>query len=339
MKININLGKLSYDILVENGALKRLDEELDLKRKALIVTDSGVPREYAQTVAAFCESPFIMTIGQGEGSKSIEVWEKLLQKMLYEGFTRFDAVVAVGGGVVGDISGFAAASYMRGIDFYNIPTTLLSQVDSSVGGKTAVNLDGIKNIVGAFYQPKKVIIDPEVLKTLDNRQFSSGLAEAIKMAACFDEELFELIESGNAVSNIERIIEKSIGIKASVVEKDEKEAGLRKVLNFGHTIGHGIESQGGENPLTHGECVAIGMIPMCSEKTRERLYAVLKKLNLPVEFRGDSEKVFAAVLHDKKMNSGTITVSFVDEPGSFRFEEVSPDSLREKIKSVVKETE
>ena len=319
MKININLGKLSYDILVENGALKRLDEELDLKRKALIVTDSGVPREYAQTVAAFCESPFIMTIGQGEGSKSIEVWEKLLQKMLYEGFTRFDAVVAVGGGVVGDISGFAAASYMRGIDFYNIPTTLLSQVDSSVGGKTAVNLDGIKNIVGAFYQPKKVIIDPEVLKTLDNRQFSSGLAEAIKMAACFDEELFELIESGNAVSNIERIIEKSIGIKASVVEKDEKEAGLRKALNFGHTFGHGIEAN---STLYHGECVALGMLEMCSDEVKERLINVYKKYSLPTSADVPREKIIDAARHDKKTVGNKIDAVFVEKIGSFEFRKI-----------------
>ena len=319
MKINIDLGKESYDILIESDILSRLSEELNLERKALIVTDSGVPEEYAKTVAAFCESPFIVTIGQGEASKSIEVWEKLLQKMLLEKFTRFDAVVAVGGGVVGDISGFAAASYMRGIDFYNIPTTLLSQVDSSVGGKTAVNLGGVKNIVGAFYQPKKVIIDPEVLKTLDERQFSSGLAESIKMAACFDEELFELIESGDARLNIETIIEKSIRIKASVVEKDEKEAGLRKALNFGHTLGHGIEAN---STLYHGECVALGMLEMCSDEVKERLINVYKKYSLPTETDTPREKIIEAARHDKKSVGNKIDAVFVKKIGTFEFRKI-----------------
>ena len=319
MKININLGKESYDIVIESGVLNRLSDELNLKRKVLVVTDSGVPEEYARKVAAFCESPFIVSIGQGEAVKSIEVWEKLLQKMLLENFTRFDAVAAVGGGVVGDISGFAAASYMRGIDFYNIPTTLLSQVDSSVGGKTAVNLDGIKNIVGAFYQPKKVIIDPDVLKTLDSRQFASGLAESIKMAACFDKELFEIIETGDAHSDIERIIEKSIRIKAWVVEKDEKEAGLRKALNFGHTFGHGIEAN---SNLYHGECVALGMLRMCSDEVKQRLLNVYNKYSLPTVTDVPEEKITEAARHDKKTVGNKIDAVFVEKIGSFEFRKI-----------------
>jgi 3-dehydroquinate synthase len=165
----------------------------------LVVTDSGVPKAYAATVAALCDSAVVVTVDEGESSKSICVWEKLLTKMLAEHFTRSDAVVAVGGGVVGDLAGFVAASYMRGVDFYNIPTTLLAQVDSSVGGKVAVDLCGIKNTVGAFYQPKKVLIDPEVLKTLSDRHVSNGLAEALKMSLTSDAELFELFRQGKAV--------------------------------------------------------------------------------------------------------------------------------------------
>ena len=261
MTINVELGKNSYDILIARGALGRVDKELNLNRKVLVLTDNGVPKAYSEQVGALCKEPFIYTVEQGEGSKSVETWKKVLEFMLENGFNRGDCVVAVGGGVVGDLAGFVAASYMRGIDFYNIPTTLLSQVDSSVGGKTAVNLGGVKNIVGAFYQPKKVIIDPEVLKTLPERQISSGLAEAVKMALCFDIELFELFENGDISANTDTIIEKSIKIKRDVVEKDEKEASLRRVLNFGHTLAHGIEAQGS---LYHGECVALGMLPMCS---------------------------------------------------------------------------
>ena len=166
MTITMNLGQDSYGIVVERGILAKANQHLNLNRRVLIVTDEGVPSEYAKTLAAQCRDSVICTIDQGESSKSLSVFEKLLHVMLDRDFSRKDCVVAVGGGVVGDLSGFAASAYMRGIDFYNIPTTLLSQIDSSIGGKTAINLGGVKNIVGAFYQPKKVLIDPDLLKTV-----------------------------------------------------------------------------------------------------------------------------------------------------------------------------
>ena len=183
MTLSMNLGADSYDIIIEHGALAKASEYLNLNRKVLIVTDSGVPAEYADTIAAQCKVPTKIVVPEGEESKGFPTFELLCRTMLENGFTRTDAVVAVGGGVVGDLSGFASASYMRGIDFYNIPTTLLSEVDSSIGGKTAINLGGVKNIIGAFHQPKRVLIDPDVLKTLPPRQIANGLAEAIKMAA------------------------------------------------------------------------------------------------------------------------------------------------------------
>ena len=191
MTLTMDLGNKSYDIIIERGALSRIGEILPLNRRVLIVTDAGVPAEYSDAVASACTSSIKVTLEPGEGSKSFECLQMLLEKMLTGGFTRTDAVVAVGGGVCGDLAGFAAACFMRGIDFYNVPTTLLSQVDSSIGGKTAVNLAGYKNCVGAFYQPKRVVIDPCVLKTLPPRHLACGLAEAIKMAATCDKELFE----------------------------------------------------------------------------------------------------------------------------------------------------
>ena len=166
MQIITELGKNSYAVTIERGALSRAGSYMNLNRKVLVVTDSGVPAQYAQTVAACCATPVIVTIAQGEESKNIRNFEALCRAMLQNGFTRTDCVVAVGGGVVGDLAGFAAASFMRGIDFYNIPTTVLSQVDSSIGGKVAIDLDGIKNCVGAFHQPKAVLIDPEVLRMI-----------------------------------------------------------------------------------------------------------------------------------------------------------------------------
>lgn len=330
MKISVNLGINSYDIIICRGIIKKISEEINLNRKVFIITDDGVPKEYSKCIADQCKEAHIFSVLEGEGSKSIATYEMLLSKMLSLGFDRTDCVVAVGGGVVGDLSGFVAASYMRGIDFYNIPTTVLSQIDSSIGGKVAVNLDGIKNIVGAFYQPQKVLIDPDVLSSLDSRQISNGLSEAVKMSLTFDAELFGIFENEDAMSNIETIIEKSLMIKKTVVEEDEKENGLRKVLNFGHTIGHGIEAQRNLG-LYHGECVALGMIPMCSEKIRERLKAVLSKLSLPTSAELDTESVLTAISHDKKAKGDHITTVFVDQIGSFAFRDVDAKCLKSDI--------
>ena len=333
MTIRMDLGRESYDITLERGCLKRAGELLDLDRKVFIVTDDNVPREYAETIASACARPFIRLVPHGEGSKDFSVLTELLTAMLSEGFTRGDCVAAVGGGVMGDLAGFTAACYMRGIDFYNIPTTVLSQVDSSIGGKTAVNLAGVKNIAGAFWQPKAVLIDPDTLETLPERQRSNGYAEALKAGVIADEALFSLFESGNAAGLPEKVIEAALLVKKKVVEEDEREKGLRKTLNFGHTIGHGIESVTG---LLHGECVALGMLPMCSESLRERLLPILESMNLKTEVKADPDEVYRALLHDKKMGDGEITVVRSDRPGSCFLENVPPETLLQRIRTVVK---
>jgi len=226
---------------------------------------------------------------------------------------------------------------MRGIDFYNIPTTVLSQVDSSIGGKTAVDFGGYKNIVGAFYPPKAVIIDPDTLSTLPARQISNGLAEALKMSLTSDGELFEIFEKKNAYENIDIIIEKALLIKKHVVEEDEKESGLRKILNFGHTLAHAIESANGMQELYHGECVALGMLPMCSREVRERLIPVLEKLSLPTVFSADYSVLSEAMSHDKKKSGKKITVIFVEEIGSFRMKDIDFNELAQIMKEAVKE--
>ncbi len=211
---------------------------------------------------------------------------------------------------------------MRGVDFYNVPTTVLSQVDSSIGGKTAVNLDGIKNIVGAFYQPKKVLIDLDLLSTLSERQIGNGLAEAVKMSLTSDKELFELFEKGNINDSMDEIITRSLKIKKAVVEQDEKEQGLRKILNFGHTIGHGVESFERLNGLYHGECVALGMIPMVSDDLRPRLIKVLANLRLPTAVELDADEVYRAMTHDKKGEGDSVTITTVQSPGEFEMKKV-----------------
>ena len=334
MTLRMELGENSYDIVIERGLLQKAGELLDLDRKVLIVTDDGVPEIYAKTVAEACNDPTVVTIPQGESSKSFPVLEQLLSRMLAAGFTRSDCVCAVGGGVVGDLSALAAALYMRGIDFYNIPTTLLSQADSSIGGKTGIDLDGVKNVVGVFRQPKKVLIDPDTLSTLPPRQIAAGHAEIVKAGLIADAELFSLYESGEAERDLVTALSRALAVKKAVVEQDEKESGLRRVLNFGHTVGHGIESVTG---LLHGECVAVGMIPMCAPAVRERLIPVLTRLGLPTAVEADPDKVFAALLHDKKAAGGKITAVLVNEIGSCEQLSLSPEALREKIETVVKQ--
>ncbi len=334
MIIPVKTSAGGYDIVLQRGAINQLNSHLDLDRKVLIVTDSGVPTQYSEIVAAQAKQPFIVTIEQGEASKSFENYKLLLKKMVDFGFTRTDAVVAVGGGVVGDLSGFVAASFMRGIDFYNIPTTVLSQVDSSIGGKVAIDFEGYKNIVGAFYPPKAVVIDSDTLDTLPQRQISNGLAESVKMALTSGSSLFELFESQEIMPNIDTIIKSSLEIKRYVVEQDEKEGGLRKILNFGHTIAHAIESVNELQNYFHGECVALGMLPMCSQEVKARLLKVLKKLNLPTTINLESEKLIEAMSHDKKMSGEEITVVLVDKVGEFRLHKLGITELADKLKEV-----
>ena len=317
MILHLDLPTGGYPIYIERGALDRVGELFSLERRVLVVTDKGVPADYAKRVAAQCKYAHVVTVDEGEGSKSFDVLQLLLDTMLQNGFGRTDCVVAVGGGVVGDLSGFAASVFMRGIDFYNIPTTVLSQVDSSIGGKVAINFGGVKNIIGAFHQPRTVIIDANVLATLPKRQIANGLAEAVKMALTSDTELFELFERGDAIENIDTIIERSLRIKKAVVEEDEKEQGLRRILNFGHTLGHGIEGNSFDT-LYHGECVALGMIPMCAPNVRERLISVLQKLGLPNQIEGNLEAILNLTSHDKKCEGEAVNVVFVDAVGSFR---------------------
>lgn len=374
MILTVNTPMQQYEINIESGSLSNVGKLWGLdknEKKVFIVTDSGVPTEYASCVASQCANSKIFTFTQGEASKNFDTLQDICAAMLESNMTRHDCVVAVGGGVVGDMSGFAASCYMRGIDFYNIPTTLLSQVDSSVGGKTAIDFRGVKNIIGAFYQPKGVLIDPEVLKTLSRRQLACGMAEIIKMAATLDGELFKRLEEeaaktipwmeadekrrgtahveakhcdgdclhGESYSDeleTESIIEKSLRAKISVVEKDEKEGGLRKVLNFGHTLGHGIESN---TDFLHGEAVALGMLPMVGREMRERLITLYKWAGLPVSFDALSshttiEEIIETAMHDKKAENKSVATVQLDELEKFRFQSCTKEELTALYKEV-----
>ena len=330
----VDLKERSYPITIGRDLLKNADKYFNLNRSVVIVTDSGVPAEYSKIIASLCKKSTIITVSEGEGSKSIATLNELLESMCSVGLERSDCIVAVGGGVVGDLTGLAASMYMRGIDFYNVPTTLLSQVDSSVGGKTAINFAGIKNLVGAFYQPKAVLIDVETCSTLPSRQLANGICEAVKMSVTCDENLFGLFEAlskDEIYSRLEEIVTRSIIIKKKIVEKDEKESGLRMVLNFGHTLAHGIEALEEMTGLYHGECVALGMLPMSAKTVRDRLTAVLEKLDLPTHYSGDITLAARYALHDKKCRDNKISIVVSDKIGHFSIESVTIDEFTNKV--------
>lgn len=326
MIVEVNVNP-KYICTIERGSLSKASTLFNLKRKVLIITDSNIPKKYIESLFKQIEEPFVYTIKAGEASKSIISFASIMSYLIKNNFSRGDAIVALGGGVTGDLSGFIASTYMRGIDFYNIPTSLLSMVDSSIGGKCAIDYDGIKNIVGSFYQPKAVIIDPDLLKSLPKRELYSGLVESIKMAINFDKDLFNLIKnSTNLDDDIEEIIYRSLKIKADVVEKDTYESSLRSVLNFGHTIGHAIESYYAPN-LLHGEAVALGMIYFTYGPLKDELISVLKKYNLSTTASFDKEKILSYISHDKKASGKKIKVICAKELGTYEINYMSLDEI------------
>ena len=332
MKLTINCKTYSYDVIIQRNIINNVSEYLSLQRKVLILTDDGVPSEYVLKISSQCLNPIIVTVKQGEQSKNIDNYQLVMKTLIEHGFTRTDCLVSIGGGVVGDLGGFISSTYMRGIDFYNIPTTLLSQVDSSIGGKTAIDYNGIKNIIGSFYTPKCVLIDSNTLKTLDKRQLHAGLVEAIKMACTCSSSLFEIIsKSKNLEYDIDEIIFQSLQIKQKIVEEDLEEKGLRRVLNFGHTLGHIIESASNYN-LLHGECVGIGMLSFSSDKARKQIKKLLKKYNLPTSYDLTLKDIEDYLIHDKKKTGDYIWIVSVENIGSYELKKIKIDELYNKLK-------
>ena len=336
MKLTVSLPGSSYPVWIEKDCLSHLADKLDTQKKTILVYDSGIPQKWVDLVLQQFTNASCFCFEQGEGSKNITTYQQLLMAMSQAELNRKSQVIALGGGVTGDMAGFAAATYMRGIDFINLPTTVLAQVDSSVGGKTAIDLGPIKNIVGAFWQPKTVLIDPNVLETLDPRQIHAGLVEALKMGLLFDENLVADFEQEQL--DFVKIIARSIDLKRIVVEQDEKESNLRKSLNFGHTIGHGIEGSFENHDYLHGECVAIGMLYFLTDPNlRHRVLAILDRLEVPQIDHFDIAKASTLIRNDKKGNEAGIDCVFVDKPGHFYFQTLSPEQIDTLLKENVYE--
>lgn len=336
MKLHMDLGKNSYDIILERGCIHKLTEYIKVDRNVIIISDDGVPSEHIQAVRKQLPHCFVHIVKQGEGAKSLEVFKELCEALLEHQFSRSDLIIALGGGVVGDLSGYVAASYMRGIDFIQIPTTTLSQIDSSIGGKVAINLHNVKNIIGAFYQPKIVFIDPNTLDTLPRRHYINGLVEALKAGLIYDPSLFSLFETGDIDQDIEVIIAKALQVKKAVVEQDEKEHGLRKILNFGHTIGHAIETSYHLKDFYHGECVALGMLYFISDEAlKERVKVIYQKLGLVDHVPANIEVWLQIMRNDKKANHDEVDTIWVHEAGKAKIKTMKFSELKELMEKSV----
>ena len=354
-----NENKFSYNIILDSSFDNLLGNIIKIEQnnyeKVCIVTDDVVSGFYLNTVKAILEEKYNLVITHilphGENSKHIGNIEKIYEDLIKHHFTRKDLLVALGGGVIGDMTGFCASTYLRGIDFVQIPTTLLSQVDSSIGGKTGVDFNGYKNMVGAFYMPKLVYINTSVLKTLPKEQFACGMGEVIKYGYIWDKKYLDFLKSNvSDIKNfkdelLEKMIYTSCDIKRQVVEIDPKENGIRAYLNFGHTIGHAIEKNSNFS-LYHGQCVAIGMMAALflsikkgwiEEAALDEMKSLLSLYDLPIKASDMSvEEVYLATKSDKKMVGSKVKFTVIEEIGkAASYSDFTEEELKEAIAYVI----
>lgn len=332
MEIDVHAKSKTYPIYMERGILVRAGEVIGRNGHVFIVSDDGVDVRWRELLKSQYPDASMFVFANGEANKNFDTLQKILAAMQQAHVSRKDTVIALGGGVVGDMAGFASAIYMRGIPYINIPTTSLSQIDSSIGGKTAIDFNGVKNSVGAFQQPDMVLIDLDVLSTLPERHFHNGLAEAVKEGLIKDPKLFSIFEKDDYEEHLEEIIERCLRIKKEVVENDEKETGERKLLNFGHSYGHAFESYFGMNGYYHGECVGLGMLTVLdNQEIKDRLLNVLKRLELPTQCTYEPDKILELMKTDKKTDHDHITIVQVDEIGKGYLEDWSFEKAGKKL--------
>ena len=347
-KIKVALKGRSYDISIESGLLNKIPKILKVFNKGqkwVLITQEKLMSLYGkglvQNLALINFDISTIILPDGESIKSIEEFERTCLKMLSIGCDRYSSIITLGGGAVGDLSGFVASTYMRGIEYFQIPTTFLAMIDSSIGGKTAVNANEGKNIIGTIYQPKSVFIDPNFLKSLDKKEVNSGFGEMIKYGAIWDKDLFEKISTwldNTSSFPFEKAIIDAVKIKSDIVSKDEKEKGLRIILNFGHTIGHAIESYYGYEKIKHGEAVAFGMKcagfisnrkRLLSAEAKNKLFSILEKLTLPDISDLDKKEIIKKIKSDKKSKKGRVKFVLLSDIGKTKIVSSVPQNLIE----------
>ncbi len=354
--VNVALGNRSYPILIGKGLLARLGKEcqkLQLGRRCAVIADRNTVRHFGSTAIKSLKAagfePILITVPAGETAKQLKTVEHCYNELAAHRLERKSFIVALGGGVVGDLAGFVAASYLRGIAFVQVPTTLLAHVDSSVGGKVGVNLKAGKNLVGAFHQPRLVLCDLDTLKTLPAREFSAGLAEIIKYGIIYDEPFFKRLERDlpkllrKDAAALTAVIARCCEIKAEVVSQDETETGLRAILNFGHTIGHGLEAISGYGKYLHGEAISIGQVAAAKlshqllgfpEQDVARIHQLFAAAGLPTSVKLNSAqraRLFGAMKLDKKVSAGEIKFVLAEKLGKVVWGQNVPTATIEAV--------
>jgi len=314
--IHMPLNENSYDIYIEKGILQQCDRYINPEIPLVIITDTNIPKQYVDALSSKLRVLATFTLTAGESLKNSAEVNFIIESLIKKGITRDVTLVALGGGVIGDLTGFIASIYMRGVDFIQIPTSLLAQIDSSIGGKVGINSSTMKNAIGSFYQPRLVLIDPNTLDTLEERHFNNGMAELIKHALIAGKGLFEDLENKNVKDHIEDFIYQSLLIKKSFVINDVKDKGNRQILNFGHTIGHAIE-QYSNYEILHGEAIAIGMLQLSKGLDYEvRLKEVLSKYHLVFDYSFEKDTLLNYIRTDKKITDNQLNLIVVESIGN-----------------------
>ena len=315
LKLTIKSTRRNYDIYIKDFLLDNIENYLDVNRSYVIISDDNVSKLFANKLTNKLTNNYLIEFPEGEGSKSFFQYERIAKILLEKGIKKDSVIIALGGGVTGDLAGFVASTILRGIEYIQIPTTLLSQIDSSIGGKVGINTESSKNCIGSIYPPSLVLIDPKVLDTLPTRHFNNGIAEMIKYGMIKSRHLFEDLKTLDIKDNIGYYIYQSLLIKQELVEKDEFDEKDRHLLNFGHTFGHAYEAFYKYNKYLHGEAVGLGMLLMINKDIEDDLRTVLSKYNLPTEDEASKDDLLEFVKLDKKAQANGISVVIVDKIG------------------------
>lgn len=327
MKITVKSSRFDYDVYIKKDLLDHIEDYIDLSKKYVIISDDNIPEKIIQKVETKIKNSLVIRFPEGEKSKSFEEYIRIINLLIENSITKETIIIALGGGVTGDLVGFISSTIYRGVPYIQIPTTLLAQIDSSVGGKVAINANNIKNSVGQIYPPKLVLIDPTTLKTLPKRQFNNGMAEMIKYGLIHSKELFDFIKTHDVESNIEKLIFESIMIKKAYIEEDEYDNQKRHILNFGHTFGHAYEAYYNYEKYLHGEAVALGMMKVVDKDISEELSKVLQKFSLPTTDSANTNELINFIKKDKKAKTEGIDFVLLQNIGNAYIKNIKVEDL------------
>jgi 3-dehydroquinate synthase len=316
MKITVKSSRFDYNVFIKKDLLDNIEDYIDVEKSYVIISDDNIPEKIIKKVSSKIKNSLIIKFPEGEKSKSFEEYFRIINLLIDKSITKETTIIALGGGVTGDLAGFISSTLYRGVPYIQIPTTLLAQIDSSIGGKVAINVGNIKNSVGQIYPPKLVLIDPATLETLPERHFNNGMAEMIKYGMIHSRELFNYIKNKDVYNNLEKLIYDSIMIKKAYVEEDEYDNQKRHILNFGHTYGHAYESYYNYDKYLHGEAVALGMMKVVNKDIAEELSLILQKFSLPIKDSATKEELIDYIKRDKKAKTEGIDFVLLENIGN-----------------------